>query len=809
MLYYLKNLLLLTLLGFTSLFSFAQNYNVSGKVINAKTGEALAFVNIIANQTTKGTSTDIDGKFTLQHTEPIVSIKLSYVGFETRTIAITDKKNNLVIPLQEKLLQLSEIKIIAGENPAHRIIRNVLRNRDINNPEKLNSFSYTSYNKLIFTSKNDSIAIKKMSVKDSTAIKMKSFLDKQHLLVVESVTKRKFLKPDKNYEEVMASRVSGFKNPIFTFIGSQLQSFSFYDESFNIFEKYYISPISYGSLSRYYFQIEDTLYSENKQDTTFVISYRPKTNTNFEGLKGLLYINTFHWAIENVTAQPAFEQKEGISINIQQKYELIDGKQWFPVQLNTDLSFMLENLPYPFIANARAYLKDITISPEIPKKTFNHIELDFKDSANMQPEVYWNLHRVDSLTQKELTTYHVVDSMGDVYHFESRLNLIQSIMKNKIPWGIIDFDIDKLIYFNEYEKIRLGLGLHTSDKFSKKFSVGGYWGYGFGDKTDKYGADVSIFIYKPWDLKLNVAYLNDLKESGGLFFYKDKKRFFDGNYREIFASNFDNTERASVSVSFRTFRYMQASIALNKTFKTSAFNYEYAVFQENATLFVNQFNYTDIQLGLRYAYKEKFMKANDNLIALPNTYPIIWFNYTKGIKGILEGEYDYQKIDVKIEKSIFTNYLGKTTFIAGAGYIDKNVPYNIMYAARAGYNNAYIDIPFTFNTMRYNEFVSNRYVSLMFKHSFGSLLFRFRRFNPEIVVLTNVLLGSMNNAASHRNILLKSPEKGYFESGICFNNLLKLGFNSLGLGIYHRYGPYSLKPNKENWALKWTLTIPI
>ena len=150
---YKKNLSLIIIFTILTIALKAQNHPISGKVINAKTGEPLAFVNIIANNSTKGSSTDIDGKFTLKHTEAIVSIKLSYVGFETKVVTIENNKNNLIIRLQEKQLQLTEVKIIAGENPAHRIIRNVLANRDLNNPEKQHSFSYTSYNKLIFTSK--------------------------------------------------------------------------------------------------------------------------------------------------------------------------------------------------------------------------------------------------------------------------------------------------------------------------------------------------------------------------------------------------------------------------------------------------------------------------------------------------------------------------------------------------------------------------------------------------------------------------------------------------------------------------------
>ena len=47
--------------------------------------------------------------------------------------------------------ELGEVVILPGVNPAHRIINNVVNNRDLNNPEKMRSFSYTSYEQVIFT----------------------------------------------------------------------------------------------------------------------------------------------------------------------------------------------------------------------------------------------------------------------------------------------------------------------------------------------------------------------------------------------------------------------------------------------------------------------------------------------------------------------------------------------------------------------------------------------------------------------------------------------------------------------------------
>jgi len=807
---FLKLLNIITLLScFFSSGIYAQSYTLSGKVVNAKTGEPLAFVNLVANNSNRGTSTDIDGKFILKLSEPFRFVKFTSVGYESKIVEVSGDQAWLLVRLQEKLTQLAEVKIVAGENPAHRIIRNVLLNRNLNNPEKQQSFEYTSYNKLVFTSKTDSLVVKPKNLKDSSSIKAKSFFDKQHLLMMESVTKRKFLKPDKNYEEVLASRVSGFKNPIFAFIGSQMQSFSFYNERFNIFEKYYINPISNGCTSKYYYQIEDTLYSENRIDTVYVISYRPKRNTNFEGLKGSFSISTNRWAIVNAIAEPAIEQEKGVTILIQQKYELIEGKQWFPVQLNTDLTMIIDNFPFPFVANARAYLSDISLSPQIPKGTFSNVELEIKDSAALQSEDFWVLHRVDSLTKKELKTYHIIDSLGEKYNFEKKLNVIQALMNNKIPWGIVNFDIDKILNFNEYEKLRLGIGIHTSEKLFKWLTIGGYWGYGFGDKAHKYGADISFAFYKPWDLKLLAAYSNDLSESGSSRFLNERRSLLEGGYRDLFANYFDKTESSSIGISFRTLHYLQVKASLEKSDKTAMYPYQFSVLKDEKTQLINHFHITDFRLNLRYAYKEKMIKVRDNYIPIPNKYPIIYLIYTHGLKNVLGGDFDYQKVEFKIENSFYINYLGKTTFALSCGYADENLPYNLQFAARAGYNNAYIDVPNTFNTMRYNEFASNRYASLMFKHSFGSLLFRTKKFNPGVVILTNILYGSIDNAGSQQSLHLKASERGYFESGITINNLLKLNFYSLGIGAYYRYGSYALPKAVDNWTLKWTMTFPM
>ncbi len=92
--------------------------------------------------------------------------------------------------------------------------------------------------------------------------------------------------PDRSHEKVLATKISGFQDPIFVFLISQTQSSNFYDETIQITDKNYINPISKGSNKKYLFILEEST-AIGGGDSLFSISFRPLLNTNFDGLKAL------------------------------------------------------------------------------------------------------------------------------------------------------------------------------------------------------------------------------------------------------------------------------------------------------------------------------------------------------------------------------------------------------------------------------------------------------------------------------------------------------------------------------------------
>ena len=315
-----------------------QAQNISGNVIDSKTREALPFVNIIYGNSNLGTTTNIDGEFSISGSLQIDELQLSYLGYFSKTVKISDNNPNkeIVIKLDPKFYNLEEVIVHPGENPAERIINKVVENRNLNNPEKMQSFSCKTYNKMIFTLGRDTSNVKDSSKHQKSRLERN--LESYHLLLIETINEKQFIQPDNYNEKIVASKVSGFNDPIFSLIASQVQEFSFYNEYFELLDKFYVNPISKGSIKRYLFLLEDTLYNEQK-DSIFIISFRPRKGKSFDGLKGFLHINTNRYAIQSVVAEP-LEEEQGMRVEIQQNYEFVEGKQWFPKELITNISFV-------------------------------------------------------------------------------------------------------------------------------------------------------------------------------------------------------------------------------------------------------------------------------------------------------------------------------------------------------------------------------------------------------------------------------------------------------------------------------------
>jgi|FLOH01.1.fsa_nt_gi TonB-dependent starch-binding outer membrane protein SusC len=107
---YMKSLLLSFFLCFAGISIYAQNYEIKGTVSDAS-GTPLPGVSIVVKNTTKGSSTDFDGKFTLSNIQKGETLVVSFIGYTTKEIAVSNS-DYLNITLNEDTQSLEEVVVV-------------------------------------------------------------------------------------------------------------------------------------------------------------------------------------------------------------------------------------------------------------------------------------------------------------------------------------------------------------------------------------------------------------------------------------------------------------------------------------------------------------------------------------------------------------------------------------------------------------------------------------------------------------------------------------------------------------------------
>jgi len=94
---------------FNTLFVFSQN--ISGNVIDSESSEPLAGVNILVEESNKGSVTDFDGNFAINNVEVGSKLIFSYLGYISQEILV-EIDDNIVVKMEKDLSVLDEVVVI-------------------------------------------------------------------------------------------------------------------------------------------------------------------------------------------------------------------------------------------------------------------------------------------------------------------------------------------------------------------------------------------------------------------------------------------------------------------------------------------------------------------------------------------------------------------------------------------------------------------------------------------------------------------------------------------------------------------------
>ncbi len=90
----------------------AQTKTVTGVVTDKQTGEPLIGVSVAVKGTTRGSITDLDGKFSISNVSAGEVLSISYIGYTTQEIEVKDGTTNYVVVLTEDTEVLDEVVVV-------------------------------------------------------------------------------------------------------------------------------------------------------------------------------------------------------------------------------------------------------------------------------------------------------------------------------------------------------------------------------------------------------------------------------------------------------------------------------------------------------------------------------------------------------------------------------------------------------------------------------------------------------------------------------------------------------------------------
>lgn len=802
---------------------------VVGLVVDELNSEPLEFVNVYFEDTDVGTYTDEDGYFTLSSENQHKAIIISFVGYEKQRVKIKSSgRQTITVKLKSELVNLDEIVVLSGENPAWEIIRNAVANKKKHDKRTLSAYEYQSYNRIEFDI--DNISRKRSKSKlvrdiwngiDSTALEKN--LNGNAILPVflsESVSKY-YVKnnPFARREEVLKTKVTGVGvqdgSMISQVMGTAYQDYNFYQNWMRFLEKEFVSPISDSWKQFYDYEILDTL--DIGVDNCYELLVFPNREED-PAFNGKIWITTNEHALKkvNLYIDKATNLNFIERIDLEQVLAKTESGQWLPesTRMLIDISNLGKNsasfLVKSFNATSNRKVGDLK-----DKKYYMNEVLVAEDFNQFESD-YWQRMRPSGLSVQDMKVYCVLDTLADIPSVKSYVEMIKLVTTGY--WRRGKFDIGPYLYaysYNNFEGHAIRLGVKTNQYFHKKIKLRGYAGYGTLDETWKYGFTGSyIFSRKPWT-EFSVHSSHDVEQVG-----ISGEELIDNNYIFYAATRWQTFRRPyyitdnSFALTTEVAKGLNHKLTLRHEYFDPRFSFYYyetpGVTDSNLKSDISS---PTIKFSTRWARDEMFaQRGNDRVSLGTRRSPIIQFDYTYGFKDVLDGDFEFHKVQLEFKHKLRLGGLGESRYKLRGGYIFGQVPY-LLLENHIG-NESMFYTTGAFNTMNFFEFVSDQYASFHYEHFFQGLLMNkiplLQKLKWRLLGTANVLYGSLRQ----ENIDIMSPVDPAGNPTEPFNSLEEgVPYVELGYGIENIFkfarvdGVHRITYRDSPDAQKFTLKI--
>jgi len=785
-----RNFFFLLLSLILSLPGITQVTKIMGKVTDSQTKEVIPFANVFFSGTTIGATTDFEGNYSLETRTPGDSLMASFVGYYSRAKKVyRGRFQEINFEIRPQKIDLPEVVILAGENPAEIILRKIIENKENNRRKEFDAYQYEVYNKIEIDANNISERFKNRRILrpfqfvfnylDTSTVNGKTYLP---IFLSESLSDFYFRKEPRSEKEVIkAAQVSGIENEsILQFLGDMFQRYDFYDNYIMLFQKNFISPVANFGLGSYKYYLVDSTYIGEKWCYKIMFKPRRKQELTFTGH---FWVNDTTFAIKSFDMRVVKDANMNFvnDLVLAQEFDLIEGKYWMVTKDQGIGDFNIiddTKVTLGFFGKKTTSYRNFVFNELKDKKFYSsptNIIVNEK-SYDMSRE-YWDEHRHDTLSKDELTIYNMVDTLKQLPAFRTWIDIFETVITGY--YKMEKFEIGpyaSLVSLNSIEGARIRLGGRTTAKFDDQLRFEGHVAYGSLDKKVKYGAGLLILPNKNPRRAIGLNYKYDIEQLGSSPNAFREDFLFAALFRRNPANKLSMTSEYSFYYEHEWFNGFTSRINLIQKDILPVGSYKIELNQSNGDMVEkSRITTSEIRLDSRFAFNEKFIIGDFERISVGTRYPIVTVQYGYGIPDLLGGDYEYHRLKIGVRQWFNVFNLGWSRYILETGKIWGKLPYHFLELHPG--NETFIFDEFAFNLMNYSEFVSDEYVSLYYIHHFDGLFLNhiplFRKLKWREVAYARGVVGTMSGKNKQFNNLYPpyTLEKPYYEAGLGIENI--------------------------------------
>ncbi|TAE66849.1 MAG: carboxypeptidase-like regulatory domain-containing protein [Bacteroidetes bacterium] len=720
---------------FTALLAFQTSLlaqSVSGIVTDDK-GVPLSFSSILVKGKGIGTSTNVQGFFTLNLEVGKYTLVAQHVGYKTveQEVTVTKEAQKIAfqLPLQEYTLSSVVVKN-TGEDPAYEIIRNAIKKRK-QHEEEYQSFKTQVYIKGIMRLRSFPKRVfgQKVDFEDGDTSKKK--------IIFLSETLAEYFKNGADAKvNVLSTKVSGSSNG---FGFSEPRVINMYRNNLMIGESLnprgFISPISDNALSFYKFKFRGTFYDNGYEISRIQVIPKRSYEPLFSG-----YINIIEkeWRLYSTELLLLKENQMQLldTLKIEQQYAHINNTWVIQQQVVYPATKLLGFDAYGSFV--QVYDK-FEFNPNFGKKFFDNTVLTFQDSSNKKPMEYWDKIRPIPLQKDEIVDYQKKDSLEQLRKQPKYLDSLDK-KNNKINvLGLfaggqefyyrskkLSFSTPSLLDMTTFNVVE-GLSLRFNPTITKRFddvsrrrlTISPQVQYGFSNRTwHAYSTNTYTFGKK---------YFNFISIAGGrrLFQFNNAQPitprdntitslYFRDNFMKLYQAwyaKFSFQKGLGDGLSWFGNIDFQDRNSVNNTTDYSWNNKENEKYGPNFPEEIQSAPFAahkalSLAMGIQWQPGAKYVQYPDRKVMTSSKYPTLTATLKQGVPNVLGSNVDYTRYRFTIEDDLNMRIGGKLSYRTGiAGFLSANKVFTPDYLHYFG-NQLSFAQPFlqSFQMGRYYEF---------------------------------------------------------------------------------------------------------